>query len=71
MGYNYHAAFHEPVIDTETIKAASLVAMMNFREEFPHTGYVEVTVIPSRKAIRVQGGHRIRLYTFEELGFKV
>jgi len=69
MGYNYLAAFQD--FDVETVKAASLVALMNFRDEFPAATFCKVVAYPHDGIIEVRGNQKLRTYTFEELGFKV
>jgi hypothetical protein len=65
--YNYFDSFH--AYDAETIKEASLVALMNFREEFPDAGHYVVNAFPDKGRIEVSDGSEVRTYTFEELGF--
>lgn len=75
MGYNYADAFsaeEELTPDQrELIKAALIVALKNYRHEFPDAPKAHFTVFLSNPCIQVSGGPEIRVYTFEELGFKI
>lgn len=68
MPYNYATAFY----DHEAIKEASLVALLNYRNEFPDAGYINLDVFLAERQIELRSSNGpLRVYSFEELGFSI
>lgn len=68
MGYNYATAFID--VDPDTVKEASVVALLNIRDEFPDCGPVKVQFLTIQHLFLVTSGTLRRVYSLEELGFK-